>query len=413
MKYRHTIISSVLLSLSIAINLPVWAITTPSAVPTPLAQPKQPALIPAAPSIQATSYVLMDATTGKIIASKDPNMRVEPASLTKMMTMYIVSSALSRGDINLTDEVTISKKAWRTGGSRMFVRAGEQVKVEDLIHGVVIQSGNDACVALAEYVAGSEEAFASLMNQQAKLLGMKDTHFTDSTGMPHEDHYTTAHDLAILARALINDFPQYYHWYHLKAFKYNNIKQYNRNRLLWRTIPGVVIDGVKTGHTSTAGYCLVSSGVKDQTRLIGVVMGTHNDHVRTNASAELLSYGFRFFETHKLYAANEKLTEPRTWGGKYDTTALGLTKPLYITIATNQYKNLRATVELPKIIKAPINKGQSVGSIKITLNGKEVAQRPLVALQTNPPANLWGRFTDSVSLFFKKWFDSNNKKTQA
>ncbi|VAX02275.1 D-alanyl-D-alanine carboxypeptidase, partial [hydrothermal vent metagenome] len=259
-------------------------------------------LIPATPKIKAKGYLLIDFNSGRVLAEKKSGQRMEPASLTKMLSAYVIDHELAKGNISLDDEVRISEKAWRMEGSRMFIEVGKKISVEDLLKGVIIQSGNDATVALAEHVAGSEDAFVSLMNQHAAELGMLDSHFVNSTGLPHKDHYTTPRDLAKLAIALIRDYPTHYAWYSQKEFVYNDIKQYNRNRLLWRN---KYVDGIKTGHTESAGYCLVASAERDGMRLISVVLGTRNDETRSSESQKLLTYGFRFFETHRLYKANE------------------------------------------------------------------------------------------------------------
>lgn len=382
-------------------DLPEATINVPS---------QQPVLIPTPPHINAKSYVLIDANSGKIIASKNPKQRIEPASLTKMMTMYIVSDALKRGQLQLNTKIRISKKAWKTGGSRMFIRQGEQVSVQDLIHGVIVDSGNDACVALAEYIAGSEISFASLMNQQAQVLGMKDTHFVDSTGMPAPDHYTTAFDMAILARALVKQFPEYYPWYKQKSFTFSGIKQHNRNRLLWQDSD---VDGIKTGHTDSAGYNLVASAKKNDMRLISVVIGTKSDNSRTENSQRLLTYGFRFYHTQKLYSANQTIKTPKLWFGVQKTLPIGVSKPLYVTIPRVQSKQLKASLELPDVLKAPIKQGDQVGKLQITLAGKEIATQPLIALRNAKKGSLWQRASDSARLAAKRWFSSNDESEDA
>ncbi|MDF1761737.1 MAG: D-alanyl-D-alanine carboxypeptidase [Coxiellaceae bacterium] len=360
-----------------------------------------PTITPPAPNINAKGFVLMDAQSGNIIAQKNMNERMQPASLTKMMTLYIVSQALQSGRIHLDDKVRISERAWRTGGSRMFVKAGSLVPVGDLIKGVIVDSGNDACTALAEFVAGNEEMFAQLMNQAAQQLGMKDTHYVDSTGLPRPQHYSTPHDMAILARALVTHFPEYYGWYKQKWLTYNNIKQPNRNRLLWRDAS---FDGIKTGHTKEAGYCLVSSGIRNGTRLLSVVMGAPTEPARINDSQALLNYGFRFFETHKLFSANQPVANPRVWLGKNKTTPMGLKHDLYVTIPTGSYKKLKADMTLQPKLTAPVMAGQSYGEVEITLNGKKLSTMPLVALQADPRGGVWTRMTDHIAQFFHNWF---------
>lgn len=373
-------------------------------IPVPT-QPQTPTFTPSAPNIEASGYVLMDATSGKILAQKNIDVRLPPASLTKLMSLYIISSALKAGQIKLDDKVRISTKAWKTEGSRMFVKANDEVPVRELLKGVIVASGNDATVALAEYIAGTEEGFTSIMNQQAKILGMDNTHFMDSTGLPNKDHYSTAHDLAILTQAYIKHFPEEYSLYSEKWFSYNNIRQPNRNRLLWRY---QYADGLKTGHTSEAGYCLVGSAKKDGMRLITVVMGEPNDNARTEDSIRLMTYGFRFFETHKLYTAGSTLTKARVWQGTENDTPLGVNDDLYVTVPNGQYKRLQATLIINNPLKAPILKGQSYGTINVTLNNQIIASKPLIALDTNPTGNFWQRATDSVRLKIHKYFSKSD-----
>jgi D-alanyl-D-alanine carboxypeptidase (penicillin-binding protein 5/6) len=355
-------------------------------------------LIPATPKIKAKGYLLMDFNSGRILAEKKSDQRMEPASLTKMLTSYVVSYELANGNIKLSDMVTVSEKAWRMQGSRMFIEAGKKVSVEDLLKGIIIQSGNDATVALAEYVAGSEDAFVSLMNQHAAELGMTDSHFMNSTGLPHKDHYTTPRDLAKLARALIRDFPEHYDWYSIKQFRYNNIKQYNRNRLLWRN---KYVDGIKTGHTESAGFCLVASALRDDMRLISVVLGTKSDEARSSESQKLLTYGFRFFETHRLYAANEPLTRAHIWKGAQEELPLGLTEDLYLTIPKGQYKKLDANMNLDAQITAPAKKGTAYGTVNVTLGDQEYAKRELVALTDIDKGSLFNNLVDEIKLLFE------------
>lgn len=371
--------------------------TTGSQTPAPKLA-AQPLIIPAAPNIDAKGYVLMDANSGKILANKDQDKRMQPASLTKLMTLYITEQALAQGQIQLTDKVRIGENAWRRGGSRMFLKLNSLVPVEQLIEGVIVASGNDACTALAEYIAGNEASFAQLMNETAARLGMKNTHYVDSTGLPRPDHYSTPRDLAILARHVINDFPQYYHYFNQKWIKYNGIRQPNRNRLLWRD-PSV--DGLKTGHTNGAGYCLISSGQHSDMRLISVVMGTPTDGARANDSQALLNWGFRFFKTYKLYSANQAISTPRVFMGQSKHVAMGLQNDLYVTIPVGEYSLLQANQELNNKLKAPISKGATYGTVNITLAGKTIASQPLVALQDDPVGGLWSRMSDRVSMFIK------------
>lgn len=357
--------------------------------------PNQPVLIPAAPNINANGYILMDGQSGNIIASKNPNQRMEPASLTKMMTSYIISLAIKSGRIHMDDLVPISKEAWQTGGSKMFVKVGDQVSVRELMQGIIVDSGNDACVAMAEFVAGSQDAFVNLMNQQAVALGMAGTHFADVNGLPNPDHYTTPHDMAILARALIYDFPEDYKWYSQKWFVYNKIRQPNRNRLLWRD-PSV--DGVKTGHTEEAGYCLVASAQRNGTRLISVVMGAPTDAARADDNETLLTYGFRFFNSHKLYAANAPITQTHVWKGATEQLPVGVANDLYVTLPIGQKKNLKTNLVIQNPLMAPIKKGQPLGNVDIMLDNKTIASAPLIALQDDPRGSLWQRALDSISM---------------
>lgn len=359
------------------------------------------------PNLNATSYILIDATSGKILAEKSANTRVPPASLTKLMSLYVISSAIKNGQIHMNDKVRISEKAWRTEGSRMFVKVNDEVPVQDLLQGVIVVSGNDATVALAEYVAGTEETFVSLMNQQAQLLGMNNSHFIDSTGLPNQNHYSTAHDLAFLTQAYINNFPEDYSFYSEKWFTYKNIKQPNRNRLLWRF---QYADGLKTGHTNEAGYCLVGSAKKDGMRLISVVLGEPNDDGRTEDSIRLLTYGFRFFETHKLYAANKPVINARVWGGNNTNVPMGVTSDFYITIPIGQYKHIVTNVNLTNPLKAPIIKGKSYGTVDVILNNKVVASAPLIAWESDAPGGVLRRASDTVQFHLNKYFSKSDDK---
>ena len=360
------------------------------------AQSSMPA--PAAPIIGAKSYLVVDATTGKELASLDPDTPLAPASLTKIMTTYVVFTALKQGQISLEDEVTISEKAWRMPGSRMFVEVGNRVAIKDLLLGMIVQSGNDASVALAEHIAGTEGVFAQMMNQYAQQLGMLSSNFLNATGMPAEGHVTTARDLATLARAVIEEFPEYYAWHAIKEFTYNDIKQDNRNSLLWRD-PSV--DGLKTGHTEDAGYCLVASALRDDMRVISVVMGTSSTKARTEGSQALLNYAFRFFETRLLFTAGEEVATTRVWKSANETSRLGVLEDLYITVRRGSYDQLESTLDVPAIVEAPIAAGQPVAELKITLSEDVVLSTPLRALDDNPEGSFWQRTKDSVSLWFE------------
>lgn len=370
-------------------------------------QQLQPTFTPGVPKLDATGYILIDATSGKILAEKDSGIRMPPASLTKLMSMYIISAAVKNGQIHLDDKVRISTKAWKTEGSRMFVKAGDEVPLNELLQGIVVVSGNDATVAVAEHIAGTEESFTSMMNQQAQLLGMKNSHFMDSTGLPNPEHYSTAHDLAILTQAYIKNFPEEYSLYSEKWFSYGGIKQPNRNRLLWRY---QYADGLKTGHTSEAGYCLVSSAKKDGMRLIAIVLGEPNDAARTEDSIRLLTYGFRFFETHKLYNSHSPLVQARVWRGTSSEVPLGLTDNLYVTVPTGQYKRLQATLDLQNPLKAPIVKGKPYGTVNIKLNDQIIASKPLIALENNEKGGLLRRAADTVKYNFHRLFTKPEEK---
>lgn len=377
--------------------LTTWA----EPVATPVPHLAQPLLTPTPPSINAKGYILMDVNSGKVLTALNPEQRMEPASLTKMMTSYVISQAIREGRIHLDDQVHISEKAWRTGGSKMFVKIGDSISVRDLLQGIIVQSGNDACIAMAEFVAGSEESFVSLMNQAAQQLGMKNTHFMDSTGLPDPNHYSTPLDMALLGRALIRDFPEDYKWYSQKWFVYNGIRQPNRNRLLWRDAS---VDGIKTGHTDAAGFCLVAAAQRNGMRLVSVVMGAPTDAARADDSEALLTYGFRFFETHKLYASASVLKQVTVWQGIHKQLPLGTDQEITLTLPTGQYTNLKLNLDIQKEIKAPIKKGQTLGQLQISLNGATLATYPVVALADDPKAGLFSRMWDAVYLFFKHLF---------
>jgi D-alanyl-D-alanine carboxypeptidase (penicillin-binding protein 5/6) len=354
--------------------------------------------IPKPPSTGAKSYIIQDYGSGNVLAEKDSEVSVEPASITKLMTAYVVFSELQSGNIALSDIVTISEKAWRTPGSRMFVEVGKKVTVEELLQGMIIQSGNDATVALAEYVAGSEDSFADAMNKHAAEIGLTGSHFMNSTGLPDENHYMTARDIATLASLVISQYPEYYKWYSQKEYTFNDITQHNRNKLLWRD-PSV--DGLKTGHTESAGYCLVTSAKKEGMRLITVVLGTDSANARADASQALLNYGFRFFETHKLYDAGTQLTTSRIWKGGSETIALGLDHDLFVTIPRGQYNSLDASMNIDQRIMAPVTTGQALGTVQVKLGDQLVADQPLVSLQTIGEGSFWQRIMDEGLLYFE------------
>jgi serine-type D-Ala-D-Ala carboxypeptidase (penicillin-binding protein 5/6) len=354
---------------------------------------------PAAPTIAASAYLLMSYDTGKVIAENNADAKLAPASLTKIMSVYVVFREISNGHLHLDDLVTISQKAWQTPGSRMFIEVGNQIKVEDLLMGVIIQSGNDASVALAEHIAGDETTFANMMNQHAERLGMKNTHFEDSNGLPIENHYTTARDLAILTRALIKEFPDYYRWFSQKEFTFNNIVQHNRNQLLSRD---ETVDGVKTGFTDAAGYCLVASALRDNMRLISVVMGASSPNARANENQNLLNYGFRFFEAHKLYQGKTSLSEARVWKGDTKNLQLGLDEDLYVTIPRRRYADLKAVITIDKKITAPVKEGTKLGTVSVTLKDEVVANKDLIALKSVEQGNIFQRLYDSAMMMLEK-----------
>lgn len=348
---------------------------------------------PAAPSAAASSYYLVDFNSGRVLAEKEPDKRVAPASLTKIMTVYVVFKELKSGHLKLDEKVTISQNAWETGGSKMFVEVNKQVAVEDLLQGVIIQSGNDASVALAEHVAGSEETFATMMNEQAARLGMNNSHFENSMGLPTPNHYSSARDLAILAQSLIREFPEYYRWDSQKEFTYNGITQQNRNQLLWRD-PSV--DGIKTGFTDDAGYCMVASAKREDMRLISVVMGTASATARANESQTLLNYGFRFFETHKLFDANAIMAEAKVKKGETSKLNVGVTEDVYVTAPRKHFGELKAETQIDKALMAPINKGDSVGTLSVSLGNEVVLSRPLVAMDSVAQGGLFRRLYDAA-----------------
>jgi D-alanyl-D-alanine carboxypeptidase (penicillin-binding protein 5/6) len=376
----------------------------PSPVPRPVV-PEAP--VPPPPDVDGKSWVLMDYATGQILASKEPDMRLEPASITKIMTDYVVSAEVANGKVHMTDPVTISESAWRGGGagtdgSTSFMKLGSQVPLKDLLYGMIIQSGNDAAIALAEHTAGSEQAFAGLMNAYAKQLGMVNSNFENASGYPIANHYTTAHDVAILSRALIHDFPDDYAISAVKEFEWNGIKQHNRNTLLWRD-PSV--DGIKTGHTAAAGYCLAASAKQGEARMIAIVMGASTEKARADSAMALLNYGFRFYETHKLYDAGKPLATPKLWKGASNQLPLGVIDNVLVTVKRGQYDQLKATMDIPATLIAPFTKGQQVGTLRVTLDGKPVQSVPLVALADAPRGGFFSRLWDSILL----WFHSDKK----
>ncbi len=389
---------------SLTMTLAIAASDTVIPIPT---QPQQVLFTPGTPSIDAKAYILIDANSGKVLAEKNAEIHLAPASLTKLMSLYVISGALKNGSIHPDDKVRISTKAWKTSGSRMFIKAGDEVSVKDLMQGIIVDSGNDATVAMAEHVAGTEETFTNIMNAQAKAMGMNNSHFVDSTGLPNPNHYSTARDLALLAQNITRTYPEDYKLFSEKSFTYNHIHQSNRNRLLWHY---QYADGLKTGHTDDAGYCLVASSIKDGMRLISVIMGAPNDQTRTEDSIRLLTYGYRFFETRKLYNPATELTRARVWKGISKDTPLGLNNELYVTLPTGQSKNIQANIQLNPSIKAPIVKGQTYGTINIVLNNQIIASQPLVALENNRKGSLWRGLVDSVNYSYNRFFSYSSEK---
>lgn len=358
------------------------------------------ALIPQPPDVDASGYLLMDVASGQFIVAHNADEKLPPASLTKIMTDYIAAYEIGRGNLALDESVHISVKAWRMGGSRMFIREGTKVSVEDLLKGIAIQSGNDASVAIAEHIAGSEESFADLMNQHAHRLGMRNTHFVNATGWPAEDHYSSARDMAILSRALIREFPENYALYREKSFTFNGISQQNRNLLLWRD---TTVDGIKTGHTNEAGYCLVASAERDGMRLISVVMGTDSENARARESQQLLNYGFRFYETYHAYNTGHSLASARVWKGSQDNIELGPQEDVVLTIPRGSHGDLDAEITLAPDVTAPVNAGDVLGDITIRLEGQVLYQQPLVALADVQQAGVFKRLWHSLLLLIRSF----------
>lgn len=377
------VISSILLSLASLVLVP--ALQAAVVTPTP-------------PAIEARAYILQDYDSGEVLVEVNADERMEPASLTKMMTVYVVLGELAAGKFSMEDRVPISKKAWKMGGSKMFIEVGKEVPVEDLLKGVIIQSGNDASVALAEYVAGDEKAFADLMNQYARQLGLENTNFVNASGLPHPEHYTTARDMAQMAVALIRDFPVQYPLHAVRSYTWNDIKQYNRNPLL-RIDESV--DGVKTGHTESAGYCLVASATQGDMRLVSALLGSKSEESRLSETQALLRFGFRFFETDRLYAGGSPITQVRVWQGASEQLQTGIEDDLYLTVPRGRFDKLATGIVVDEQILAPVRAGQRLGVINVKLDGEVIAERPLVALGEVPRGGLWRRMSDSVKLWLQ------------
>jgi D-alanyl-D-alanine carboxypeptidase (penicillin-binding protein 5/6) len=395
-KIMHTLLVSAAVLL-----VPAALAQTPQPQPQPQPQASAP-LIPPAPTVAASSYLLIDADSGKVLTEHNADTPLPPASLTKMMTSYIASMEILKGQLREEDEVLVSEKAWRMGGSKMFIEVGNRVRVIDLLRGVIIQSGNDASVALAEHIAGSEESFADLMNSHARRLGMNNTHFENATGLPGENHVSSARDMAIMAKAIIEDDPQHYAIYKEKEFVWNGIRQPNRNLMLWRDN---TVDGLKTGHTDEAGYCLVASAKRDGMRLISVVMGTASEQARAAETQKLLTWGFRFFETRHFYQPDQVVSTARVWAGAQNQVGVGLAEGLVLTLPKGQADKLEATVTLDSTIKAPIARGDVLGQVEVKLGEEVVHTGPLVALADVESAGLFGRLWDSIRLFFYGLFN--------
>lgn len=353
---------------------------------------------PPPPALAAKSWLLLDHNTGQALVTHNADQRVEPASLTKLMTAYLTFTAVKNGAITLDQPVVVSENAWRQSGSRMFIEPRVPVSVEELIRGMIIQSGNDACVALAELIAGSEEAFVHLMNQEAKRLGMNNTNFTNASGLPDDNLYTTAHDLGILASALIREFPEYYRYYSEKEYTYNKITQPNRNRLLWMDS---TVDGMKTGHTSRAGYCLVSSAERGPRRLVAVLLGAESETIRAQESLKLLNYGFQFFDTVKLYSAKQTLSQFDVWKGKVNQVPVGFLEDFTMSLPSGQSERIEVTLTSAQPVTAPIRQGQAIGHMTLKLDGQEIGQYPVVALEEVELAGFFGRLWDAIRMWIK------------
>ena len=359
----------------------------------------QPPVIPRSPDIAAKGYILIDADTRKVIVEENSDEPLPPASLTKIMTSYVAAVEVESGRVSLSDAVPVSVEAWKTPGSRMFVREGTQVPLIDLLKGIIIQSGNDASVAVAEYIAGGEQAFADMMNQHAASLGLTGSRFENATGLPREDHYSTARDMVLLTRELIRRYPDHYRIYAERSFKFNDIEQPNRNRLLWRDR---TVDGVKTGHTNAAGYCLVASAKRDGMRLISAVMGADSDESRMRESQKLLAYGFRYFETQKLYDTDAPLKTTEVWYGETEQISMGVPQPIYVTIPRGRYDDLKATLKIPRTLEAPIAIGDELGELRVSLDDQLVVKSPLVAREAVVEAGFFSRMFEGIYLFFRE-----------
>ena len=354
--------------------------------------------IPSPPKADARAHLLIDMNSTRVLSEEGADERLEPASLTKMLTSYVVFAEMAQGKFELSDEVLVSEKAWRMQGSRTFIEVGTRVSVEVLLKGLIVQSGNDAAVALAEFVAGDEHAFADLMNRYARQLGMSGSHFTNSSGLPDPDHYSTARDMARIAAALVQDFPEYYPWNAIREYEYGGINQPNRNALLFRDES---VDGLKTGYTKAAGYCLVASAEREGMRLIAAVMGAKSAGARARIAQSLLNYGFRFYETRRVFASGEQVTETRVWKGEAEQLSLGLDRDLYVTVPRGRYGDIDAKMEIATHLVAPLHAGGQHGVLRLAFEEEMVAERPLVALADVAQGSLWRRTIDHVRLMFE------------
>ena len=352
----------------------------------------------APPPVAARAWLLLDVGSGQVLTAENPDQRIEPASLTKLMTAYLAFAAVKGKTLTLDQTIPVSPKAWKVPGSKMFIEPQTPVTVKELLHGMIVQSGNDACVALAEAIAGSEEAFAQLMNKEAARLGLKNTHFENATGLPHPSHLTTVRDLSVLATALIRDFPEFYSIYSVKEYTYNKIKQPNRNRLLFLD---PTVDGVKTGHTDSAGYCLIASAKRNDRRLLSVVVGTTSDSVRAQESQKLLNWGYLAYDTVKVYSANQAVNEPRVWKGKENTVKAGFLSDFVLSVPKGDADKLKANVVSQQPLLAPIAKGQQIGTLQLSLGDKPIGEYPLVAIDEVPQAGWFGRLWDALRLWIK------------
>ena len=410
LKHSRRLALSLALAFSPALVAPQLVFAAPAAQPAPAAPaaPATPAAgslatvselssIPA-PALAAKAWVTLDANSGQIIAGQNINDKVEPASLTKIMSAYVVFQAIENKRLSLEQKVNVSEKAWKTEGSRMFIKVNSQVTVNDLLQGLIVQSGNDATVALAEAVAGSESAFVSMMNQEAARQGLTDTHFTNAPGLPDPEHMTTVHDLGVMAMNLVRDFPQYLHYYSQKEFTYNKIKQPNRNRLLWADS---TVDGLKTGHTSSAGYCLVSTALRDGRRVVSVLVGAASDSARAENSLKLLNWSFQNFDTIKVLDDSKPLVQARVWQGQQETVGLGQSKPVWLTVPRGKGPEVKPEARYTQPLLAPLTKDAKVGTVVFSLDGKVLREEPLQVLSNVAEAGFFGRMFDKVRLMFQ------------